>query len=86
MQGNDEWIRAAKARGLGGPLGLLLDALRPLGPLGAQLLYVAQPLAWLVGGRDARHALGSLAQTLETPGGMDHLRQQLDDDLDNDRT
>ena len=51
------WIEAAKARGLTGVLATALDALEPLGPLGAQLVYAAQPVLglWL-----PREALGEV--------------------------
>lgn len=70
------WIEQAKVRGLAQPLRIMLDVLEPLGPLGAQLLWVAQPVAGLVGGREM---LGELAEALEKPGGVDHLRHLLDD-------
>jgi hypothetical protein len=71
------WIRQMKERGLGGALRLTLDALEPLGPLGAQMLYVAQPALGLFGAGDALHRL---AQALEEPGGIDRLRRLLDDE------
>jgi hypothetical protein len=71
-----EWIEAVKARGLGAALHLALDVLEPLGPLGAQLLYVARPLSDLFG---AGSAFMAIATALEEPGGVDRLRQMLDD-------
>ena len=71
------WIEAARKRGWGDALSLALDALEPLGPFGAQMLWVLQPAAGLFGGRAA---LGALADALEQPGGIDRLRQQLEDD------
>src|SRR5690606_3972737 len=35
-----DWIQQAKVRGFAAPLRILLDVLEPLGPLGAQVLYV----------------------------------------------
>lgn len=68
------WIDQARQRGLGGVLGLAFDVLEPLGPLAAQLLWVAQPAASLFGWRQT---VGGLARALEEPGGLDHLRQRL---------
>jgi hypothetical protein len=68
------WIEAARARGLTGVLVTALDALEPLGPLGAQLVYAAQPVLglWL-----PREALGEVAEALETPDGIERLREHL---------
>ncbi|MCB9453681.1 MAG: hypothetical protein H6672_19805 [Anaerolineaceae bacterium] len=74
---SQDWINAVKARGWGDALTLALDALEPLGPLGAQLLWVTQPVLGLVVNRAA---LGDLAQRLETPGGIALLRQMLEED------
>jgi hypothetical protein len=71
------WIAEVKARGLGGALDVLLDVLEPLGPLGAQLLWVAQPVSGLAG---ASEAIGKIAQALEEPGGVEQIRQQLHDE------
>lgn len=70
-----EWIKQAKARGLGGALGLALDILEPLGPLGAQAVWVAQPVLglWI-----PRTALGELAEALDAPGGVERLRHMLE--------
>ncbi|MCC6803802.1 MAG: hypothetical protein IT319_13035, partial [Anaerolineae bacterium] len=57
-----EWIRQIRARGWGDALSTALDVLEPLGPLGAQVLWVAQPAARLVGGWG--EMLGALAQAL----------------------
>lgn len=72
-----EWIRQARACGLGHALGVALDVLAPLGPLGAQMVWVAQPVLGLVVGRAA---LDDLARALEQPGGVDTLRAYLDDE------
>ena len=71
-----DWVQQAKARGLAVPLRVLLDALEPLGPVGAQLLYIAQPAASLWGGAQM---VGHIAAALEQPEGVEHLRQLLDD-------
>lgn len=75
----EEWTRAIKARGLQGAVGLALDVLEPLGPLGAQLVWVMQPVLgiWV-----KPAMLRTLADALEMPGGLDRLRQQLDDEQD----
>ena len=72
----NDWIKRAKARGLANPLRVLLDVLEPLGPLGAQMLYIAQP-AWRVFG--ASDGVRQLAETLEEPGGIERLRRLLDE-------
>jgi hypothetical protein len=59
---------------LGGVTGAVLQALEPLAPLLAQLLYVVQPLARVVGGH---RAVGELADQLETPQGIAQLRADL---------
>ncbi len=73
-----EWVEKIRARGWENALSLALDVLEPLGPLGAQLLWVAQPAARVIGGWG--DALAGLAQTLEEPGGVEHLRRLLDED------
>ncbi|MBL8157225.1 MAG: hypothetical protein JNM70_23835 [Anaerolineae bacterium] len=71
------WIEQVRARGLADAFRVALDVLEPLGPLGANLVWTAQPILsrWL-----PREAIGALAELLDTPGGIDHLRRQLDDD------
>jgi hypothetical protein len=64
-----------KARGWGAALNVALDALEPLGPLGAQALWVFQPLSGLFG---AREVVRDIALALEEPGGIEHLRQELE--------
>jgi hypothetical protein len=71
------WIREIRARGWGDTLSIALDVLEPLGAFGAQLLWIAQPLAGLVGGRAL---VDSLARALEEPGGIERLRQMLTDE------
>ena len=74
-----EWVQAVRVRGWEHAVSTALDVLEPLGPLGAQALWVAQPAAWLVGGWG--DALGTLATALEAPGGIQRLRQALEADL-----
>ncbi len=76
----NEWITQVKVRGLAGAVGVALDALEPLGPLGAQLLWVAQPVLGVFGGESARNAANEIAEALETPEGIAHIREQLKHD------
>jgi hypothetical protein len=71
-----DWIKQIKARGLGGAFGVLLDIIEPMGPLGAQILWVAQPTLRVFG---AGETLGHMAQALEEPGGIERLRSLLND-------
>jgi hypothetical protein len=73
-----DWLADIQERELGAAFGLLLDALAPLGPLGAQVLYVAQPIAGVLGGSVWREAAAGLAEALEAPGGVETLREKLD--------
>jgi hypothetical protein len=59
---------------LDGLIGALLDAAEPLGPLGAQLLWIAQPTLGLLVPRDE---IASLARLIEAPGGVAWVREQL---------
>lgn len=72
------WVTAVKMRGLTQALRVTLDALEPLGPLGAQLLYVMQPVLGLFG---AQAAVDDIAQALEEPGGIDTVRGWLEDEV-----
>jgi hypothetical protein len=72
-----DWIQQVKARGLGDALSTALDVLEPLGPLGAQALWVAQPVLGLF---VTHQALDHLAEALEQPGGIEQLRQMLEDE------
>lgn len=71
-----DWAQKARDNGHDQWLLILLDAIEPIAPIVAQGLWVAQPLAGLWG---KSTALQHLAQTLETPDGVDQLRQQLSD-------
>ena len=70
-----DWVKQIQARGLGDALGLALDVLEPLGLLGAQLIWVAQPVLGVWFKRDT---VRSIAQTLETPGEVEHIRHFLE--------
>lgn len=73
------WVDDVKARGLGDSLETVLDALEPLGPLGAQFLWLGQPALSLLGwGR----VVGDIARALEVPGGIDAIRRRLQVDTD----
>jgi hypothetical protein len=76
----NDWITQAKKRGLGNALETALDIFAPLGPLGAQLLWMTQPAFRLMGGINAAQTLHALAESLETPEGIAALRAQLRDD------
>lgn len=72
-----ELIAALKRRGLTNAVSVLLDVIGPLGVLGAQLLWIAQPTAGLFGGREI---IAGIARTLEQPDGVERLRALLDED------
>jgi len=77
MNNNDAWIQQVKANGYGPALQLALDALEPVGPLGAQFVWAFQPLLGVFVGRDA---LQQLAYALERPEELERLREALADD------
>lgn len=68
------WGRRLRALHLGGPAGIVLDVLEPLGPFGAHLLWVLQPTLRLIA---PRADIASLARLLDAPGGSSWLRAQL---------
>jgi hypothetical protein len=63
-----------KRVGLDHFVGAVLDAAEPFGPLGAQLLWVAQPMLSLV---VPREELGDLARLLDAPEGVAWFRSEL---------
>ena len=69
-------IERLKRAGLGDALLTALDVIEPIGAIGAQVLYVTQPMARLLG--DYRSETTALAQLLETPEGIQTLRQMLE--------
>lgn len=75
MDEDSRWIEQARARGLDGPLRVALDVLAPLGPLGAQVLWAAQPALAAFG---LWEAAAHLASALEEPDGVEQLRRWLD--------
>jgi hypothetical protein len=72
------WSGRLHRSGLGSVAGVLLDILEPLGPLGAQLLLVAQPSLSLITSV-SRKDLNGLAQLLDDPAGIAWLRSELVD-------
>ena len=72
---NDAWINAAKARGWDSGLRLMMDVLEPISPLASQMLWVIQPTASLFG---AQEMIKQIAEALETPEGIQALRDKLD--------
>jgi hypothetical protein len=76
------WSRRLRAAHLDGLVGTLLEAVEPLGPLGAQVLWVAQPTLGLL---VPREEITLLAQRLEAPGGVAWLREQLIEMDDHDQ-
>ena len=79
MNNDLHWIQKVKARGWADALRTALDALEPLGVLGAQMLWIAQAAAGLIGGRQF---VAGLAAALEDPDGIAKLRALLDDSPD----
>lgn len=68
------WSQRLHRLGLAGVVETVLDVAEPLGPLGAQLLWVAQPTLSLF---MPRGEITALAQCLDEPGGVAQLREQL---------
>jgi len=64
-------LRAARLDGIAE---VLLEVSGPLGPLGAQVLWVAQPALGLLLPADE---IDGLARVLESPAGMNWLREAL---------
>ena len=63
-----------RASGLQDLVGDLMEVAQPLGPLGAQVLWIAQPALGLVISGSSIH---DLAQVLDDPAGMVWLRAML---------
>jgi hypothetical protein len=70
------WSVRLRSAGLDGLAETLLDVAEPLGPVGAQLLWVVQPALGLVM-PSAVDDLGSLADLLDDPAGVAWLRSAL---------
>jgi hypothetical protein len=69
-----DWIEQIKLRGMSNMLNLAFDVLEPVGPLAAQVLYVLQPA---LGFPVLRSAVEEIANALDEPGGLDVLRDRL---------
>ncbi len=68
------WSARLRAIGLDGLVAALFDAAEPFGPLGAQLLWVAQPAVSLFMPSDE---VDGLARLLDDPAGVAWLRSEL---------
>jgi hypothetical protein len=75
------WSVRLRTLGIESLVGAFLDAAEPFGPLGAQMLWVAQPALGLVIGRDD---VDGLARILDNPSGMAWLRAALLDETSED--
>lgn len=69
------WRERLQHMGLLDFAGLLLDVAEPLSPIGAQLLWVAQPALGLM---VAPEKVASWAEMLEDPQQIARLREQLE--------
>ena len=67
--------RLARQRRLHGAIAAALDVGEPLGPLGAQMLWIAQPALGLF---VPRADIDALARLLDQPGGVAWLRDQIE--------
>jgi hypothetical protein len=72
-----EWVERARAHGMGGIARAVLTGIKPLGVLGAQLLYVIQPASAAFG---LRQTVGELAEALEDPEAFEDMLERLNDD------
>jgi hypothetical protein len=68
----DAWIGFARRQRLLGWAAFLLESLEPLAPVGAQLLYLAEPLLGV-----RRSTTRQLGRTLEDDQARDELRRRL---------
>lgn len=68
------WSARLRAAGLEGLVGALMDAAEPLSPLGAQVLWVAQPTLRLF---IPAGEIDGLARLLDDPAGLVWLRETL---------
>lgn len=74
-----QWRIRIDELGVGGIVDTLLVAFAPLAPIGAQLLYIAQPVAGLF---IERNVISRWATLLEEPDGIEWLRVQLTGHID----
>jgi hypothetical protein len=75
MTEKTQLVQQLKANGWESSAVFVLDVLEPLGPLGAQVLWVLQPA---LGAFVPRDVLGDLATVLEDPDETADLRRQLE--------
>jgi hypothetical protein len=77
LQSNLAWLVEWRERGWGTWVCAVLDAFEPVVPLGAQMLWIAQPTlgGWFI----ERERLAALAEALETPEGLAEVRRILSD-------
>jgi hypothetical protein len=73
-----------EAWGLQGVFGVLLDVARPLAPIGAGLLWIAQPAAQMLLGLTGRQGIARWAQILEDPEAFAQYRARLVDEAPHD--
>ena len=71
-----QWRARLADLGLDGLLEALAPVARPLGPLAAQILWVAPPTLGVVSGTISQEA-GALASLLDDPAALDRLLSQL---------
>ena len=69
-----DWAERLRALGLGEVAALLCNAVRPLAPIGAGLLWIAQPALGMFVEKDR---VGRLAGLLEDPDALARLGEQL---------
>ncbi|GAB5493958.1 MAG: hypothetical protein Phog2KO_41730 [Phototrophicaceae bacterium] len=69
-------INAIKLRGWQDATSSVLDIIEPIAPILSQFLWVVQPISTVL---DADTIVSELAETLDTPQGIESLRQQLND-------
>lgn len=70
-----EWIQSVKQTGLGDFVHMAVKVLAPLGPIGAQLLFVVEPFAGIA---FDRKMIRDIANALEEPETIKHLQEQLE--------
>lgn len=80
------WRQRLEQLGLGAVVDAVLIAMTPIAPIGAQLLYISQPMLTVFVERDS---VTRWAKLLEEPNGLNWLRQNLADspiisEVDND--
>lgn len=74
-QNTQTLIQTLKARGWQNATRTMLDVIEPIAPLLSQFLWVLQPFSSVLG---EQKVVAELAEALDTPAGIEALRQQLD--------